>query len=50
MVYGSLLAGEDVMAPEAQKAVDSQATQLRAVGHSRELRATALRRRACRPG
>ena len=32
MVYGSLLAGEDVMAPEAQKAVDSQATQLRAVG------------------
>jgi hypothetical protein len=32
MVYGSLLVEEDVMAPEAQKAVDSQATQLRAVG------------------
>jgi hypothetical protein len=65
MVYGSLLAEEDVMAPEAQKAVDSWATQLRAVAlyfvsgihtplaqrtdHSRELRATALRRCACRP-
>lgn len=30
MVYGSLLA-EDVMTPEAQKAVDSRTTQLRAV-------------------
>jgi len=65
MVYGSLLAEEDVMTPEAQKAVDSWATQLRAVAlyfvsgihtplaqqtnHSRELRATALRRCACRP-